>query len=166
MRRLDQPRVGYTLLGVLMIVQLSTLAALACKDAAVRWWRRRTREPSARGHRLGGRRRSARARADDDEVEDEDGHRRGGDESDGDDDDGDNDDGDDDAANSSDADDEAGGAPACPLCLSARRRPTATECGHVFCWACIAECVHKKPECPLCRAAVQMNQLLLLTQYK
>lgn len=53
-------------------------------------------------------------------------------------------------------------APQCILCLSPRRYPTVTECGHIYCWHCIAEWCHSKPECPFCRSHISVQKLIRL----
>lgn len=50
----------------------------------------------------------------------------------------------------------------CTLCLEELKDPAATQCGHVFCWACIGDWVREKPECPLCRRATLVQHILPL----
>lgn len=50
----------------------------------------------------------------------------------------------------------------CTLCLEAFKDPSVTTCGHVFCWICIRDWVREKPECPLCRQEVLLSKVLPL----
>lgn len=50
----------------------------------------------------------------------------------------------------------------CTLCLEGLKDPAATSCGHVFCWECIGDWVREKPECPLCRREVGASHILPL----
>ncbi|KAF7718341.1 Uncharacterized protein PECH_001064 [Penicillium ucsense] len=50
----------------------------------------------------------------------------------------------------------------CTLCLEAFKDPSVTTCGHVFCWVCVRDWVREKPECPLCRQEVLISKVLPL----
>ena len=50
----------------------------------------------------------------------------------------------------------------CTLCLELLKDPSVTTCGHVFCWVCVRDWVREKPECPLCRQQVLLSKVLPL----
>ncbi|KAF2434952.1 hypothetical protein EJ08DRAFT_385425 [Tothia fuscella] len=50
----------------------------------------------------------------------------------------------------------------CTLCLDAMKDPSVTTCGHCFCWNCIGDWVREKPECPLCRQSVLVQHIIPL----
>lgn len=50
----------------------------------------------------------------------------------------------------------------CTLCLEPYKDPSVTTCGHVFCWTCVQDWVREKAECPLCRTSIQGNKVLPL----
>lgn len=53
----------------------------------------------------------------------------------------------------------------CLLCLEVCADQTATTCGHIFCWSCIADWTSEKAECPVCRTTVQPQQLICLQYF-
>lgn len=42
----------------------------------------------------------------------------------------------------------------CTLCLEQMKDPSSTTCGHTFCFTCILDWLGEKQECPLCRQRV------------
>lgn len=69
---------------------------------------------------------------------------------------------------SSDEDAENSQTGKCMLCLSNRKGPTATNCGHIFCWSCIAEWIQSNSQeavCPFCRQHITTQSLVPLYFY-
>eukprot|EP00933_Yihiella_yeosuensis_P067059 TRINITY_DN7167_c0_g1_i1.p1 TRINITY_DN7167_c0_g1~~TRINITY_DN7167_c0_g1_i1.p1 ORF type:complete len:325 (+),score=52.42 TRINITY_DN7167_c0_g1_i1:64-1038(+) len=58
------------------------------------------------------------------------------------------------------------GQPLCNICMCPAECATATTCGHIYCWDCIASWCAIKASCPLCRAASTPQQLLPLRHYQ
>ena len=53
----------------------------------------------------------------------------------------------------------------CPLCLEKCRDVTATRCGHLFCWQCVAQWASDRRECPVCRAQLEPRTLVALQHF-
>lgn len=55
----------------------------------------------------------------------------------------------------------------CTLCLEPMKDPSSTTCGHTFCFTCILDWLGEKQECPLCRqrALSQHGRYLLSVQF-
>ncbi len=54
----------------------------------------------------------------------------------------------------------------CPSCLEECHHPTASLCGHIFCWSCISDWTSEKAECPVCRTAVKPHQIISLQHFQ
>lgn len=50
----------------------------------------------------------------------------------------------------------------CTLCLEPMKDPSVTTCGHAFCWSCITEWLREQPMCPLCRQNALAQHVLPL----
>ncbi len=48
----------------------------------------------------------------------------------------------------------------CIICYENMIEPIMTPCAHLFCENCIKTCINMKPECPMCKSHISMNELV------
>jgi SNF2 family DNA or RNA helicase len=48
----------------------------------------------------------------------------------------------------------------CVICYDNMVEPIMTPCAHLFCENCIKTCINIKPECPMCKSSISVNQLV------
>ncbi|KAJ5775237.1 uncharacterized protein N7511_000248 [Penicillium nucicola] len=49
----------------------------------------------------------------------------------------------------------------CPICLDNLDQPVITACAHAYCRGCIEEVIERQHKCPLCRAEIKDNNVLV-----
>ena len=54
----------------------------------------------------------------------------------------------------------------CSICMNFKKFPSATPCGHVFCWDCIINwTMNVRKECPLCRRPCREQDVIFLKRF-
>ncbi|QDZ17608.1 RING/FYVE/PHD-type zinc finger domain-containing protein [Chloropicon primus] len=46
----------------------------------------------------------------------------------------------------------------CRICIDTMKQPTATPCGHVFCFTCLQAAMRVKKACPVCRKPIRSQK--------
>lgn len=53
----------------------------------------------------------------------------------------------------------------CALCMEMAVDISATQCGHIFCWVCILNCLDKREICPICRESIKKSRVVKLQNF-
>ena len=53
----------------------------------------------------------------------------------------------------------------CSICMYTMNVPSATVCGHIFCWSCILPWILDAKSCPTCRTECRPQDILPLVHY-